>query len=217
MAILTEGVNGPVSGRLGNVVFYQVKGQNRARSLPRVTKRKRQPSPEQAAQRARFKLMQGWLKPAKRLVRIGFGRYASPKTGHNVAMSYNMRHALVENDGNFSIAPEAFRFSEGPLTPPVNAQVYLAGDILHFTWDKPDIYAMLGDSRTLLFVHNARNGYGSDKIYGSGSDDCKDQMGSRFLDLRHGDTCHAYMAFVNVETGEVSDSVYVGQVVADIQ
>lgn len=217
MAILTEGVNGPVTGRLGNVVFYEVKGQNRARSLPRVPKRKRKPSPEQAVQRTKFKLIQAWLKPARRLVRIGFGRSAPPKTGHNVAMSYNMRHALIEKDGNFSIDPKAFRFSEGPLTVPVNAQVYLTEDIFHFTWDKPDIHAMLGDSRTLLFVHNERNGYGRDKIYGAGSNDCKDQMDSEFLDLRHGDTCHAYMAFVNVETGVVSDSIYVGQVMADIQ
>ena len=60
MAILTEGVSGPVTGRVGNLIFYQVKGQNRVRSLPRLTKRK--PTPEQAAQRAKFKLMQDWLK-----------------------------------------------------------------------------------------------------------------------------------------------------------
>src|SRR5690554_4694148 len=109
MAILTEGVSGPVTGRVGNLIFYQVKGQNRVRSLPRLTKRK--PTPEQAAQRAKFKLMQDWLKPLKGLIRIGFGRYAPPKTGHNVAMSYNMKHAIVEDDGGFSINPPAFRFS----------------------------------------------------------------------------------------------------------
>ncbi len=213
MAVLTEGVNGPVTGRLGNVVFYQVKGQNRARSLPRVTRRKRKPSPEQAMQRAKFKLMQEWLKPMKRLVRIGFGRYAPPKTGHNVAMSYNMRHAIIENDGEFSVDPEAFRFSAGPLTPPTNVHAYLEENILHFTWDKPEPHAVLGDARTLLLVYNERNGYGSDEIYGSHADTCVDQLNFRFISPRPGDTCHAYMAFVNVETGEVSDSVYAGRVV----
>lgn len=212
MAILTEGVNGPVTGRLGNVVFYRVKGQNRARSLPRVTKRKRKPSPEQAAQRSKFKLIQQWLRPVKRLVRLGFGNDASPKTGHNVAMSYNMRHAIIDNDGEFSVDPAAFRFSAGPLTSPVNAQVSLGDGELHFTWDKPDIQATLGDARTLLLAYNVRNGYGYDKIYGASFDLCADTLDLGFLNCRIGDTCYAYMAFINAVTGEVSDSVYAGTV-----
>ena len=212
MAVITEGINGPVSGRLGNVVFYRVGGQNRARSLPRVTKRKRKPSPEQAAQRARFKLMQEWLRPVRRLVRIGFGSYAPPKTGHNVAMSHNMRHAIIDTDGTFSVDPAAFRFSVGPLTPPVNADVYLEGGALHFTWDKPGIPTSLRDARTLLLVLNARNGYGDDKIYGASADICADSLDLDALSCRTGDTCHAYMAFINAETGEASDSVYAGTI-----
>ncbi|PPL00227.1 DUF6266 family protein [Parapedobacter indicus] len=217
MAILTDGVNGPVTGRLGNVIFYQVKGQNRARSLPRIPKRGRKPSPEQVMQRSKFRLMQQWLKPMKRIVRIGFGRFEPPKTGHNVAMSYNMRHAIVETENGFSVDPQAIRFSAGPLTPPVNAQVHQEGEMLHFSWDKPDIHAVLGDARTVLFVHNERNGLGCDKLYGSGADDCSDALATHFLSLLPGDVCHAYMAFVNAETGEVSDSVYAGQIVVVIE
>src|SRR5690606_26246532 len=146
------------------------------RSLPRVTKRKRKPSPEQAAQRAKFKLMQQWLRPMKRLVRLGFGNYAPPKTGHNVAMSYNMRHAVVDNGGEFSVDPAAFHFSAGPLTPPVNAGVRVVGRTLHFKWDKPHIHANLGDARTLLLAYNARNGYGDDKIYGASCSLCADTL-----------------------------------------
>lgn len=85
MAILTAGGHGPVSGRLGNVLYYGDKGQNRARPLPRVPKR-RKPGPEQAAKRTRVEGIPEWLKTERRLVHIGFGRYAPPKTGHNEAM-----------------------------------------------------------------------------------------------------------------------------------
>jgi len=213
MAIITEGVNGPVTGRLGNVVFYQVKGQNRARSLPRVTRRKRKPSPEQAMQRAKFKLMQEWLKPMRGLVRIGFGHYAPPKTGHNVAMSYNMKHAIVENNGQFSVDPEAFCFSAGPLTSPVNPRVSLGEDALHFTWEKPGIDARLGNARTLLLAYNTTESLAYYEVCGAGARSCSGELSLRFLGYREGTVCHAYMAFMNVETGEVSDSVYAGRIV----
>src|SRR5690606_34775362 len=148
------GVNGPITGRLGNVVFYQAKGQNRARSLPRIPKRGRAPSPMQVIQRTKFKLMQDWLKPLKRLVRIGFGNYAPRKTGHNVAMSYNMKHAIVEKDGKFSVDPAAFRFSAGPLSPPVNARISLGEGTLHFAWDQLGAGVRLGNARTLLLAYN---------------------------------------------------------------
>ena len=211
MAIITEGINGPVVGRLGNVVFYRVKGQNRARSLPRVTKRKRKPSPEQAAQRAKFKLMQEWLRPMKGLVRVGFGRYSPPKTGHNVAMSYNMRHAIRDHDGEFSVDPVAFRFSGGPLTSPANPELHLGDGTLHFTWDKPSTEAGLGNARTLLLVYNVTNSLCHYEICGASAYSGVDELTLRFIKYLRAEACHAYMAFMNVETGDVSDSVYVGK------
>lgn len=210
MAIITEGINGPVVGRLGNVVFYRVKGQNRARSLPRVTKRKRKPSPEQAAQRAKFKLMQEWLRPMKGLVRIGFGRYSPPKTGHNIAMSYNMRHAILDHDGEFSVDPAAFRFSAGPLTSPANAELHLGDGTVRFTWDKPGAEAGLGNARTLLLVYNTTNSLCKYEICGARAHSGADELTLQFTKYIVGDVCHAYMAFMNVETGDVSDSVYAG-------
>jgi len=212
MAVLTEGINGPVTGRLGNVVFYEVKGQNRARSLPRASRRRRKPTPAQATQRARFKLMQEWLRPLKRLIRIGFGRYAPPKTGHNVAMSYNMKHAIVENNGEFSVNPEAFCFSAGPLTPPVNARVSVGEGILYFTWDKPGIDAGIGNARTLLLAYNTTESLASYEICGADALSGSGELPLSFIGYRDGMVCHAYMAFMNVETGEVSDSVYAGMV-----
>lgn len=210
MAILTDGVNGPVTGRLGNVVFYQVKGQNRARSLPRTPKRGRTPSPVQVIQRTKFKLMQNWLRPLKQLVRIGFGNYAPPKTGHNVAMSHNMRHAIVEKDGEFSVDPTAFRFSAGPLSPPVNARISVVGDTLHFAWELPGAGARLGNARTLLLAYNTTESVVYYEICGASAYARKGALAPRFLGYRKATVCHAYMAFMNVETGEVSDSVYAG-------
>jgi len=215
MAIITEGVNGPVVGRLGNVVFYQVKGQNRARSLPRTPKRGRKPSPEQTVQRTRFKLMQAWLSPLKPLVRIGFGQYAPPKSGHNVAMSYNMRHAIVEHDGQLSVDPTAFRFSGGPLTPPSHAQVDLEDGRLRFTWDKPGSGAHLGNARTLFLAYNTTESLVYYSICEASAYAGTGELSTRFLGHQTGDICHAYMAFMNVETGEVSDSVYAGMLVLE--
>lgn len=217
MAILTEGVNGPVTGRLGNVVFYQVKGQNRARSLPRLKKRKRAPTPLQAIQRAKFKVMQEWLRPVKRLLRIGFGRFSPPKTGHNAAMSYNMQHALIRENDEFLVDPAAFRFSAGPLTPPVNAKAVLVNGTVRFTWDMPVPGANLGIARTLLLVYNVTESFCTAEICGANAYQCADTLEIATFGHKAGDICHAYMAFMNVEDGDVSNSVYAGIVIPEVQ
>lgn len=137
MAIVPEGINGPVRGTVGNLVFYRVGRQTRVRSLPSLPKKKRKPTELQALQRGKFAVMQCWMKPMKRLFRIGFADPNSPRTGHNAAMSYNMDHALIYQDGKYRVDPRAFKFSKGSLAPPANAAAEQTDGGIHFTWEPP--------------------------------------------------------------------------------
>lgn len=214
MGILLEGINGSVSGTVGNAVFYKVGKQTRIRSLPRVTKKKRKPTPLQALQREKFAVMQRWMQPMKRIFRVGFGDPDSPRSGHNAAMSYNMSHALTYNDGKYEVDPSAFKFSKGPLSPPTNASARQTDEGIHFTWKQLADGTSTGWLRTILLVHNPdrerRNTWY--RVYGADASEWEEVLDLKAFAFRAGDICHAYMAFIDQDTGQVSDSVYAGSI-----
>src|SRR5690554_6272226 len=134
MARVNDGVNGTVSGKVGNVVYYTSNGGTYVRSLPTKSGRKRLPTLKQATQRGRFAVVQNWLKPILPLIRVGFNEYAPRQTSHNSAMSYNLQHAVIENGDGFEVNPEAFAFSRGLLPEAENASLIQEGDIVRFHW-----------------------------------------------------------------------------------
>src|SRR5690606_10386380 len=211
MGKLLDGIHGHVHGKVGGVVFYTANGQNIARSLPRTPRRKRKPTPLQALQRERFKVVQEWLRPLLRVIKVGFGKYAPPRTGHNAAMSYNLTNAIVYNEdaSRYEIDPEKFAFSGGPLPAPLEATVAQEGDVVRFNWKMPDSRDIRYTTRTILVLYHPINRSCAYKTYGNLSGLSGDVVDTRGYNLIGG-TCHAYMAFIDEESKAVSDSVYAG-------
>lgn len=216
MGKLLDGIHGHVRGKVGGVVFYTANGQNIARSLPRVTRKKRKPTPLQALQRERFKLMQEWLKPLLRVVKVGFGKYAPPQTGHNAAMSYNLTHAVVynEEESRYEVNPEKFAFSGGPISPPLEASAIQDGRVVRFSWKNPGGRDIRYTTRTILVLYNPNGNACDYKTYGNPAARGEDKLNIRGNHLP-GNTCLAYMAFIDEETGAVSNSVYAGRLVLE--
>jgi hypothetical protein len=127
MARVIGGVNGTVSGKVGNVIYYSFNGGNYVRSLP-TKRRVVPPTPKQVSQRLRFTAVQKWLKPIIPLIRVGFKDYAARRTAHNSAMSHNLQHALMEHGDGFEINPEAFAFSVGLLPEAEQASMIQEGN-----------------------------------------------------------------------------------------
>lgn len=216
MGKLINGITGEVRGKVGGVVFYTANGQNIARSLPRTPKKKRKPTALQALQRERFSVVQEWLRPVLRLIKQGFGKYAPPQTGHNAAMSYNLTHALAydETAGRYQVNPTAFAFSGGPLPTPINPQVTQDGQTVRFTWDTPNHRDIGYTTRTMLLLYKPGLGYCRYHTFGAHARRRQDELKVQGAYLP-GDTCHAYMAFIDEVTGQVSNSVYAGMLVLE--
>lgn len=212
MGKLMDGIHGHIHGKIGGVVFYTANGQNIARSLPRGTRKKKKPTPLQAFQRERFAVMQQWLKPLLRIIKVGFGNFA-PQTGHNAAMSYNLKHALMYNEetSRYEVKPEAFAFSSGTLPTPIAPGVVQDGNLVRFSWTTPNAPQIRYTTRTLLLLYNPDNQSCVHKTYGNAAEDALEISGFNLW----GSPCHAYMAFLDEETGAVSDSVYAGSLVLE--
>src|SRR5690606_5373125 len=121
MAILKEGINGPFSGRIGNIVGYQLNGQNIIRSLPRVPKN-RKLSPAALANRRKIAAVSTFLKPLLKALNFGY-RGVAPKGSRigpfQAAQSHTFRHALDYcEDGMPYVNPEKVLVFRGALEGP---------------------------------------------------------------------------------------------------
>ena len=208
MARVIGGVNGTVSGKVGNVIYYSSNGGDYIRSLPKK-RRNLPPTPKQILQRARFAAVQQWLKPIIPLIRAGFREYAPRQTAHNSAMSYNLQHALIMDGDGFEVNPEAFAFSIGLLPGVEQASMVQEGDQVHFHWQVNDeIPTENIFDRTLLLLYRPGSELSKFHIYGNERHQLTDSLCIK--DFKSGEICHGYLAFISTEGQQVSNSVYLG-------
>lgn len=88
MATYQHGILGPFSGKVGQVVGSSWRGITVMRSLP--VRKKTVPSALQMDRRARFVLMNGFLRPLTELLRLSFGNKTKNRTPFNLAFSRNI-------------------------------------------------------------------------------------------------------------------------------
>ncbi len=209
MARITDGINGGLSGKVGDLVFYTMNGGKYVRSLPSRKRKKTPPTPRQALQRARFAAIQEWLRPIKFLVKESFRNYAPRQTGHNAAMSYNLKNSVVPVGEGFEVNAEEFMFSVGPLAEADRPTAIQEGDVVRFHWqyEVVDLTANPRD-RTMLLLYRIGRPYSEYRTFGKERIDCSDALSIR--EYVPGDVCHAYIAFISAENLEVSNSVYIG-------
>ncbi|MCL4641857.1 MULTISPECIES: DUF6266 family protein [Olivibacter] len=210
MGRVTNGANGPISGKVGSVVFCKWKGIDYVRGLPRINKN-RKPTKSQAKQRSKFSFMQEKLKPIVPLVRLGFMNYATNRTGHNSAMSYNLKEAVLETTDGYELDYEKFCFSKGILPPPEGVQVEQKNKKLYISWKNTSIDSKLNRNRTMLLLYpEDRLTFAEAKQFGNCRFELHDEIALP-AGLKIGTKLHLYLSFFATDgSNNSSDSVYAG-------
>ena len=121
MARFKNGILGPFSGKIGDMVGYMLNGECIGRAKPR--KKKGPPTPKEIANRAKFGFVQQWLQPLTPFFRIGFKNYNPKFQGFTAAKSYNSKNAVVGSYPDFQIDPALALVSYGPLDQSQTASV----------------------------------------------------------------------------------------------
>jgi len=214
MGKVINGVNGPVSGKIGNVVFCKWKGIDYIRSLPRL-KKNRKPTSSQAKQRSKFSFMQEMLRIIVPLVRLGFMNYAPNRTGHNSAMSYNLKESILEDDAGYKLRYDKFTFSKGSLPAPKEVKIALENNTVRFTWadtkDEKELECNFNRTMLLLYPEDQKHQawsrqFGNSRYKGYDTVDFFTEPGT-------GAKFHAYIAFFAEDgSNNSSDSVYAGAI-----
>lgn len=211
MAIIKQGILGAFSGKVGTVIGTSWKGIAIIRSIAASIT---QPNTAaQLTQRAKFAAVIAFLRPLTAFLRSGFKSAAVKMSGFNAAMSYTLKNAITGVYPEFAIDYTKALVSRGSLPGALNPQTVagLAGKV-DFSWDDNSQQAYtMADDKAVLVVYNPATHQAITKV-----SEALRSTGSDFIqlpDLFVADTVECYIAFTTASGSEISDSLWVGQVV----
>ncbi len=208
MGIIKKGINGPFKGKAGAVVGSSWKKIDYIKGLQRKKGTKRKPSPEQAIQQERFKLLNDFLRPLSAILEVSLKPLMARATGVNAAFSLNYDHAFLVDGEYTSLNYEAMQFSHGSLYTAGEEKAWLENGHVTVTWHT-EISGMGGemDDTAHVWVYCPE----TDQFYGSGPDVTR-RDGIAIIDLI-GDKCtaelHTWIFFIDKPQKRASPTVYI--------
>lgn len=219
MAKIDEGILGPSSGKVGEVIGSSWHGIPYIKSRPAVFHDAK--SPAQLAQRMRMQAAHGFVKSVKIYAEIGFRMVSGNQTPYNRAVSCIMKQAIVGEYPTLYIEPSKVVLSQGKLA---GAEESLAtkekGKKICFSWsmnsssaqngrtDEIDVLDGLEDDTAWLIAYN----FTKQEVKALQANR-KDQKGVLEYSSRwKGDNIGCYIFFASNETDDTSNSQFFGTI-----
>lgn len=133
MGIITKGILGGFSGKVGTVIGGTWKGIAYMRS--KANRGKFIPTENQHSQQLKFALVMRFLQPMAGLLNITFRDFAIKMTGINNAVSYSLKNAITGTYPTFALDFSLALVSRGELPNILGPAVTVgAGGILTWSW-----------------------------------------------------------------------------------
>ncbi|RZK80969.1 MAG: hypothetical protein EOO92_06270 [Pedobacter sp.] len=208
MGILKNGPNGEVTGRLGNLVHYNLNGQNIVR---RIGKSSKPPTLPQLSARMANKISGKILKSLKQFIQAGLELEAigTNKNAFNIAVEINRNKMIKGVYPDLEIDYPKLELSRGILKPGSDLQASLTDEAIVFTWaadpkmewkEASDLVMMLAyfpeQDRTLCKIGGNARSTGTDQLL------LPPSLKNKYAEL--------YIAFAAADRKQVSDSTYLG-------
>lgn len=210
MAILKHGINGPFSGRVGNIVGYELNGQNVIRSLP--SRNKQKPTDLTLINRGRMTAVSKFLRPLKRVIAFGYKDIAPAGSrigAFQAAQSHTLKHAIAYGEGNVPyVDPCKVLVFRGDWQAPRGVEAVRTERGIRLSWDVTG--QLYTDAVVLILAYDPGSSFvrfedGVAKV-SQGVFDW--DLGQHILDTFEG--LHIYAGFYHIARDERSDSVYAG-------
>jgi hypothetical protein len=208
MAIIPNGITGPIIGKVGPVVGYISRGQAIIRSRPKLNK-SRVPSQLQKQQHVKFSLMNKFLKPIISFLNETKKTAEIDLTGYNKAFSYNVKNAIAGSFPDLKIAYNMVLLSRGDLPNIISPVIKSAPDgQLEISWtdNSGTGIARLDDKVFIaVFCEELNDWVTGLQLAERAAGTCTCPV-AKFK----GHSVQAYIGFLSANGNEVSDSLYVG-------
>ena len=215
MAKFQQGINGPFSGKIGNIIGSSWRGIHYMKSVSEKSTKER--SPKQLENQHEFAIAHHWLSPLTDYVREGFRHPSKPNRGFIAAKSYLLKHALVRKGYDSYIIPSKMLVSKGSLPQAAN---------LSMSYDAPasEIDIRWNPVKTDNPADQRRASFNDQAMYLAYNIETGDVFGEVYSVLRVTGHCrivlphnkkaryHVYVAFHAADRKDQSDSCYLGEV-----
>ena len=210
MAFLTPGPLGRPGGKIGNIVYYMLKGKVVCRSIGKHTKK---PTLKQLANRQAMRVTMNLLKPMQRFIKHGFEHKAigTVCNAFNLATSYNKSNALQGEYPNISVDYAKVVLSSGDLPLAADMQISKTAGGLLLKWnpeklekgDQHDDLVMValyypGSQGATAYMNAGKRSIG----------ECFIRVSKTLLD----EPTEAYACFKSADGPGISDSLYLGNI-----
>jgi len=215
MAIFKDGIFGKMNGKVGNTVYYTLKGKQ----VTRIIGRRVKPStPRQLANEQGMKVVNRFLKSINAFIKMGFAVEAEARNvyPYNAALGYNKKHALKGDFPEIGIDYEKVLLSKGDLDGLNNPSVRLLGNpeegfALRFDWDvlPEDRGWPRCDDQVMLMAYFPEEGLDDRAVYRIAG--AKRQAGQDVLELplsMAGEAMEVYISVISEDRTRVADSEY---------
>lgn len=220
MAKLKYGVFGPVEGHLSNLVAYIRLGEPILRMAPKFPVKKKPRTDAQKAVNLRFKTVKSFIAKMRSFTNVGFELDVAGTTriAENGAVSANLTHAVKGEYPHFEMDYPKVVLSKGPLAGPLNPQVTFGLDLLTFTWAfDENTSAGSGCDRVMMLAYLPANNEVHFELCGAKRRTGIDHLSVGVARVDHGGirvdrVAEVYMAFISEDRKNISNSVYLGQV-----
>ena len=209
MGTIKQGILGGFSGKVGNIVGASWRGIDYIRSMPASVHNPR--TEAQMTQRNRFSLVAKMLKAFIPIIRVGFaGSVGTGKSAFSVAMSYNVRNAVIDLYPDFEINFPLVKLTSGELYGAGNASATSSGGSLDFVWDSDLLNHAAATDKVILMAFNPITG---DASYNMDAATRADGSGSLAVPPTwDGELVDTYLALTSADGKLVSNSIHTGRV-----
>jgi hypothetical protein len=205
-----NGIYGPISGKVSNLVWFRRYGQDYVRTKGERT------APLSTLQKANcsdMAVLMAFFKSIKPFLKVGFGNLALGTTlnYHNIATAINKMNAMQLVDGKVEMNFSQVLLSAGDAVEPRDPQVELSERGLEFTWAYDGV-AEWGSRKdqTMLMAYFPESNDATYVCSGARRADGKDLLELHVSDLnKH---MEVYLAFVTDDRTDVSKSIYLGRI-----
>jgi hypothetical protein len=128
------GIYGPITGRVGNLVFYELNGDHVVRGKGEKSDKL---SEAQKSNCLDMAVLMRFFKTTKPFLRVGFANEAkgTNRNFHNIATGYNKMNALIRKNGQPDVDYSKILLSRGTALEPQNVTLALTAAGLKFSWD----------------------------------------------------------------------------------
>jgi len=211
MAIITGGILGKVSGKIGSVVYVNAKGGNFVRKAPKKKPKGSPRSPAQVANEQKMAFFNDFLTPFHPFFIVGFQNRPPGKTALGMAYSINYYRVITGKYPDLGLDYTKVVISEGSLPQLKEPEMKLiAEDVLEFTWQQNTSSQASFDDQVMLVVYCPELKV-ADGFTGGAKRTSK-QCLFRFDRRLVGKSLEIYLSVTSLDRKKVADSIYLGRI-----